>query len=155
MALKKFCPWRNCKQTIDITKQYCDTHHAEYAIKQAASMKLRQSKYDKTVRYTRDRQYHNFYLSDEWETIKAYINSKYKGLCLYSYLIDKKIVQADVVHHIVEIKEIWDMRLDIDNLIPLSHRVHSKIGQQYKDNKEEAQMFLRGLLVMWKEETKE
>jgi 5-methylcytosine-specific restriction endonuclease McrA len=152
IVIKKFCPYLGCKEVIDINKQYCDKHQPLYEAKKAESIRQRNIKYDKTVRLVRDKQYHDFYLSNEWEQLKVFINRKYKGLCLYSYLIDKQIVQADIIHHIVEIKEDWELRLSIANLIPLSNRVHNRIHLMYKDNREEAQAFLRRLLNQWKAE---
>lgn len=81
--------------------------------------------------------------------MKAFILNKYHGLCVYSYLIEHKIVPADAIHHIVEIKENWDLRLKEQNLIPLSNSVHSKISRLYLTDKKATQTMLYGLLEQW------
>ena len=148
--IKKFCP--RCNKIIDIDKQYCEKHQAEYDAYRAEQKRIANVKYDKTVRRERDKKYYDFYRSKHWEQVKLFIARKYKGLCLYSYLIDKEIMQADVIHHIVEIKADWDLRFDVNNLIPLSNRVHNQIHKRYADNKDEAQEFLKGLLTKWDSE---
>ena len=148
--LIKYCP--RCNTLIPYGKQYCDKHQAEHDEYMAGRKRIANIKYDKTVRQERDRKYYLFYHSKEWEQLKLYIGRKYKGLCLYSYLIDNRIVQADAIHHIVEIKDNWDLRLDLDNLIPLSNKVHNQIHMRYKGNKKEAQRFLKALLNGWNAE---
>lgn len=150
--LKKFCPRTNCKEVIAINQKYCDKHQAEYEQRRAESLRRSNRKYDKTVRQTRDKQYYSFYHSDEWERTKQFINHRYKGLCLYSYFVDKKIVQADTVHHITEIKEDWDLRLSIGNLIPLSHTAHNRVHKLYNTEKDKAQSLLKELLSKWERE---
>jgi hypothetical protein len=144
--LKHLCPYQGCKEIIPITQSYCDVHSKTEA--------NRQGEYDKSIRYTKDKKYHDFYLSKEWKAMKPYIARKYKGLCLYSYYIDHKIVQADMIHHIEELKENWDKRLDEENLFPLSNSAHSKISVIYKDKvkREQMQRLLSELLDRWKEE---
>ncbi len=147
--LTKFCSWHGCKNIIPIDQQYCSAHKAA-GQQQAAS---RHTSYDKHVRLTRDKQYHDFYLSTEWERTKRYIHNIYHGLCLYSILVEGKAVEADAVHHIEPIKEAWSKRLDIDNLIPLSASKHNEVEAVYKtEGKLQMQVFLRSLLDRWNAE---
>lgn len=37
------------------------------------------------------------------------------------------IEQANIVHHVIEVKEDWSKRLDIDNLVSVCHSCHNKI----------------------------
>ena len=129
--LSRFCSWRGCKAIIPIGQRYCGKHTATAEAQEAQ----RQNHYDKRVRLTRDKQYHSFYKSGEWERIKQYIHNRYHGMCLYSLLVDGNVVQADAVHHIEPIKEAWGKRYDIGNLIPLSGSVWIESEYAHGDKK--------------------
>ncbi len=154
--LKYFCmqyprAYIGCHETILSSEQYCSRHAEIYKCYQAA----RQSHYDKTVRLVRDAALHAFYLSQEWHATKSFINQKFKGLCAWSYLVDHAIVAADAVHHIEPIREAWNKRLELSNLIPLSHTVHMKVEAAYRSSekkKAQAQSQLFELLRRWEKE---
>ena len=110
MALKKLC---RCGKVIDYNQKYCSQCSIKYKQERAAYHKY----YDK---YIRDQESVDFYNSPEWEKTREHILNKYKGLDLYAFFIDKKIVYADTIHHIEELRESWDRRLDVANLFPLS-----------------------------------
>lgn len=147
--LSKFCAWSGCKEIVPINKLYCDKHTAAAEAQEAQ----RQSSYDKRVRLTRDKQYHSFYLSPEWERMKQYIHNKYHGLCLYSLYVHDTIVQADAIHHIVPLKDDWSKRLSTGNLIPLGGSVHGMIESGYTHgDKAEMQGKLFNLLQRWEKQ---
>lgn len=65
-------------------------------------------------------------------------------------MINNKVVQADAVHHIEPLREAWDKRLTISNLIPLSGRAHGMIESEYAHgDKHGMQKRLAGLLKRW------
>lgn len=72
-------------------------------------------------KYKRDIKSAKFYNSVEWKRLRDYIFRKYNNLCLKCLIIDKKIVKANTVHHIITIESEWDKRLIEVNLIPLCH----------------------------------
>lgn len=113
----------------------------------AKAKKERDKRYDQRVRYSKNKKYTEFYNSKEWQKIRRYILVKHNGLCLYSLLVDKKIVEADVVHHINPLRQSWGDRLTESNLIPLCHAVHNKLHEDYTDNKAK---LLKKLLREWK-----
>ena len=80
------------------------------------------------------------------------ILSKANGLDLYEYYINHKIIKADTVHHIVEIREDDTRALDITNLIPLSSSNHGKIHKMYFKKKKETQEMLFNILGQAKED---
>jgi 5-methylcytosine-specific restriction enzyme A len=98
--------------------RYCDTHQQQ----QQADKRVTNQHYDK---YQRDRRSTLFYRSGAWRKLRTYIYNKQHGLC-QRCLQRGKVVRADVVHHIEEIKEAWDKRLDEDNLECLCHDCHNK-----------------------------
>ena len=116
----------------------------------AQSKRERNRTYDNTVRYTRDADLTSFYHSPEWRAMQQYIINKYDGLDVYAYLVKHEIVPASVVHHITPLREVWGLRLDEDNLIPLSAESHGEIESMYKTKKRETQTLLKRLLDEWK-----
>jgi 5-methylcytosine-specific restriction protein A len=144
--LTKFCPLNGCNTIIPIGQRYCDKHTEVAEAREAQ----RQAYYDKRVRFTRDKQYHSFYKSKEWERIKRYIHNRYHGLCLYSLMVNNKVMQADAVHHIEPLREAWGKRLDIGNLIPLAGSMHGMIESEYTHgDKSGMQKLLWKLLERW------
>lgn len=150
--LKHFCPWPNCREVIPMGQRYCEKHMAQYMQSKERREKQRQAKYNRDVRYTRDKSLHDFYNSPEWSQLKQSLINKYHGLCVYSYIVKHQIIRADEYHHIEPIREAWDKRLDADNIIPLSASVHhGVVAQMYKEDKAKAQNYLRNLLWQWNE----
>jgi len=104
---------------------YCELHRQEYLEHLRKQKAVREKRYDERVRRVRDKQYSEFYKSDEWERTKTQVLIRDKGLC--QWCLVKGIVRpADVVHHIVPIKEDWSLRFDLMNLVSLCHECHNE-----------------------------
>lgn len=142
MALKKTC---SCGKLIPFSVPCCEACQARRNHEQAARHKY----YD---RYKRDKEAAAFYDSSEWQSARAAVMRSFMGLDLYEYYINKQIVYAEVVHHIVELSEDWNLRIDINNLIPLTVGNHSMIHKLYQKDKRKAQQILIGLLKRWEKE---
>lgn len=67
---------------------------------------------------------------------------------MYMFMTEGIVIAADMVHHIVPLKDDWNKRIDIDNMMSLSSDTHSTIEQMYKKNKSE---MIRKLQEMLKE----
>lgn len=93
-----------------------------------------------------DDEYHKFYYTKEWRRKREYILNLFNYIDLYELHINKRIVEANTVHHIIEVREDWSKRLDDDNLFPCSKATHSKFDKLYNRNKAETQMLLRKIL---------
>lgn len=143
VALTKFCNMQGCKRLCNIGERYCLEHQAEMAEREAA----RQAQYDQTVRHGRDAQYTKFYHSGVWEDKRLYIINLYDGLDVYAYYTMHKVIAAVMVHHIVELKDNWALRLADSNLIPMSDASHRIMDRLYKKDKASAQTMLRGLMI--------
>ncbi|ACL19506.1 conserved hypothetical protein [Desulfitobacterium hafniense DCB-2] len=146
MALKKLCGRSGCSQIIDYSLTYCDKHQREFEEKQKQRHKEYKQRRD-------DKKEQAFYSSDEWVRTRDYVKAKYHGLCLWSYYVDREIVFCESVHHIEELKEAWEKRLEVDNLIPLSETVHQKVHRLMRENgkNEKVKMVLRELKRKWEE----
>lgn len=119
MLIKHICPV--CGKIIPINQPRCPEHPS------------RHKEYDNSVRYIRDKKYHDYYLSGEWKAAKAAAVSEVNGVCVYSFYFEKKLIPYDEVHHIVPLKDDWERRNDVDNLIPLTHQAHMHIETEYKN----------------------
>lgn len=82
--------------------------------------------------FRRDKKAADFYISTEWRRLRELILSKYDGLDPYAYTVQRRVITADIVHHITELNDDWNRRLDPLNLIPLSAGNHGIISALYK-----------------------
>ena len=108
-------------------------------------VKQRHREYD---RYSRDQRSRHFYNSKEWESGRTAALEVDDGIDVYMFMTEGIVIAADMVHHIVPLKDDWDKRIDIDNMMSLSSDTHSMIEQMYKKNKAE---MIRKLQEMLKE----
>lgn len=99
--------------------------------------------------FRRNKKTAQFYVSKEWRAMRSYILSRYDGLDLYAFHVQHRIATADMVHHIVEIEDDWNRRLDPLNLFPLSNSNHGIISALYdkdEDTKHRTQIQLQRIL---------
>lgn len=82
--------------------------------------------------YRRDKKAAAFYVCNDWRRLRSQIMQLYDGLDIYAYYVQHRIMTADMVHHIEEIEDNWDRRLDASNLIPLSNTNHGIISALYR-----------------------
>lgn len=86
------------------------------------------------------------YRTSMWQRTRDNILDEYNHICLWSLYIDGEIVQADRVHHIVELLEDETLAYEDDNLIPLDQYKHNYIHELYKTNKIAVQDLLRKMI---------
>ena len=70
-------------------------------------------------------------------------------------LEDYNEVRSETVHHIIEVKEEWNSRFDINNLIYLTQKNHLMIHSKYKKSikeKRKVQKILLGLIEAFQKE---
>lgn len=86
----------------------------------------------------RDKRAAEFYLSREWRALRPVIMSVYGYVDIYALYVQhelKTLTESDPIHHIIELEEDWEQRLNPTNLIPLKHETHSIITALYKQSK--------------------
>jgi 5-methylcytosine-specific restriction enzyme A len=113
--------------------KYCSKHTDQVKDDKAEANKH----YDKTIRYSEDNiKYSKFYHSGEWAIVRKQALSRDLYLCRDCYEFEKKITLGDVVDHIVEIKDKWDLRLSMDNLRTRCHKHHNEKTAKVKKERE-------------------
>lgn len=130
MALMKLC---RCGKVISYGQSYCEKCTAIIE-KQKQD---RNKNYDKNQR---DKEATAFYHSSAWERLRVDVIGVFNGLDIYSLLVNNCIVPADIVHHIISIKQDMSRSLDKSNLIPISSSIHNMIEAEY--DKSESHMKL-------------
>lgn len=144
----KVCSKINCNKLISIDKRYCDKHEAEYE----DNKKIYLKRFDEQ---RKDSKEFKFYRTPEWKLMVDVVKTKYKKICLYSYYKYNKIVEATDVHHIIELKDDYNKRLELSNLIPLSSASHRKVHGYYNKSEKVKQKMIDELLYYkkrWNEE---
>lgn len=113
MKPKKRCNKPGCRELIDYDQKYCEKHRG-YGDKE----------YNRQVRWNKDNEkYARFYNSTEWKKLRrSYILAH--PLC-ERCLAEGVIRQADVVHHVIPIRQDYSKRLDWNNLESICHYHHN------------------------------
>ncbi|EOU1611936.1 HNH endonuclease [Clostridium perfringens] len=120
--LMKLCA--KCGDVIEYGNRYCATCTDLVEQQKKKDNKKRYKKYS-NVRLDKEEQ--SFYQSKAWKNMRSKVLADYVFIDVYYYYKYNKIVQANTVHHIIEVKEDWDKRLDYYNLICVSKESHKEI----------------------------
>lgn len=110
-------------------------------------IKARHKEYD---RYSRDKESRQFYGSSEWLRIRSAAMEADGGIDVYLFMTEGKLVPADTVHHIIPLQDDWQKRMDINNLMSLSHGTHSMIEQMYKKDKTGTEKKLQEMILEYR-----
>ncbi|MGO3732065.1 MAG: HNH endonuclease signature motif containing protein [Vagococcus sp.] len=125
MSIKKQCNHAGCRILIDYDSSYCDKHKKRDRI-------YKKDEYSK--RKAKDEKYLRLYNSKRWRTTsKIYrINHPICENCLSIGIIKP----VDVVDHIIEVKDDWNLRYEETNLQSLCHNCHNQktINERIKRN---------------------
>ena len=127
MALKRLCP--KCKHLIENTEKYCKKCAEEY----------KQDKRKDYIEYNntkRDKKSSKFYSSREWKLVRDIVRERDNNLCRVC-LSNKMVKGADMVHHIEELQDNYNRRVDTSNLVSLCstchNHTHALYSASYKD----------------------
>ncbi len=111
------CKKNGCNNLTQNACAYCDEHIGIFEAKEKARRQIFNSYYNK------DNKYNKFYWTQKWRDLRTYILCRDNHLC-QDCLKEKKITEANEVHHIEKIRKAWDKRYDEDNLISLCGDCH-------------------------------
>lgn len=129
--LKKIC---RCGKIIPQTKFICDECEVKSGYRKREGYKNYKSK-------RTDIKEQKFYNNNkDWAITRQAVISRDNGLCLLCES-NNKHNYVDEVHHIVELKEDWSRRYDMNNLISLCKRCHFHVHKKYnRDDKSKKEM---------------
>lgn len=82
--------------------------------------------------YEKERQ--NFYTSETWINCRNNVMINQFGLDLLEWYKGNDNILADTYHHIITIKDNWDLRLEQSNIIGLTQQNHMKVHVLYEKN---------------------
>lgn len=100
--------------------------------------------YDKTQRDSKSKQFYN---STAWLRERRHvIEDLDDGMDVYAYVVHGRIVPADTVHHIVPLRDDWELRLSDHNLMSVSSASHAEIEALYKQSKQAAVAMLQKIV---------
>ncbi len=102
--------------------------------------------------HRRDKRSKAFYCSSLWERTRGAALAADDGIDVYVYMTTGEVIAADTVHHIIPLKDDWERRCDVNNLMSLSHDTHSMIERMYKQNKTKMQKELSEMLSRYRVE---
>lgn len=100
--------------------------------------KKQQSRHTVYNHMRRDKRAAEFYVSKEWRALRPVIMSIYGYIDIYALYVEQQLItlkESDPIHHIIELEDDWEQRLNPLNLIPLSHNTHNTITALYKQSK--------------------
>lgn len=141
MALKKLCP--NCRRVlIEQNQNYCPICRGVVSERR----KNNNQRYDHLYR---NQDAKAFYASTEWQQARLAALVRFGYLDIYDYYVNRKLTRSTTVHHIIELDEDWELRLILDNLLPLSDSNHNKIHGLYSHSRQATQAFLQSLVARW------
>lgn len=119
----KPCRKIGCSNLTRDISGYCEQHKKEAIERERHRKQQEYKRYDDQRK--QEKEWH-FYKSNEWKRIREMALARDHYLC-QECLKEGKLTVASTVHHIIEIKEDWSKRLDLDNLITLCEYHHNKV----------------------------
>jgi len=130
----KICTQQGCNTLVPQGKSRCPKHE----VKDSTTQRFydQQRKFDK---------YTLFYKSPEWMRTRKFVLNRDSSLC-QDCLSRGRYSPASTVHHIVELKEDWTLRLDLMNLISVCHSCHNTIHGRYSKSKDKEVSRLRSIV---------
>jgi len=123
--LKKLCSYPGCHKVVEAGVKYCTKHRDTDRAKYREYKRKRMEDEEEARRQ-------QFYNSKAWELFRAAQAAAQLGIDIYEYYTTGKILAAENYHHIQEITEAWDKRLDPLNVIGLTEANHRRIHTEYE-----------------------
>lgn len=163
--MKKMCP-RCGKRKIDKKEKYCLKCMEEYTVQKRNEYKAYNKRRREDEEYKR---FIKFYNSKEWRESRDSTVREQNGFCLVCFALDEGINiinpiditsnlgygagYYEAVHHIIELKENYELRIDKRNLICLCESHHKKVHNEYLNgNKRFIQSMLLNILKWYHQE---
>lgn len=137
-----------CGKQIEYSKGKCDSCKTKAEKDYKSRKKIYRDNKDKDKEML-------FYNTKEWLRLRNYIVNTYLNMSIYSYYKYNKIASSEVVHHLVEVRDSWEDRLNKTNLIPVTRKEHQEIHNRMdREGKEKIQKELNEMLNKFRKEFK-
>ena len=120
---KKICSGDGCNNLVRMSESRCPMCQSQKYLDKSEHNR----KYDEIVR---DPVTVKFYRSTSWKTVRRYVLNRDNNLCQHC-LRDNVVKSAELVHHIIELKEDISKGLDPSNCISVCKACHNKIEHKY------------------------
>ena len=117
----KVCNYNGCNNLIKLNETYCSKHSFNTNKDRHKNYKVRR----------KDKEEQAFYSSKGWQIVRTNVIARDLGLCKVC-LSKNRIRVADVVHHIIELKESRELGLRTSNLLSLCNSCHQEIHAKYR-----------------------
>ncbi|GAA0762320.1 MULTISPECIES: hypothetical protein [Clostridium] len=130
MALKKLCSFTGCHKVVDEGLKYCTKHEK---VDKERYKEYQQRRLSDKVQ----RKYQEFYEGIDWRKLRNLIILNFFGIDILEYYTTGRIVQGERVHHVIELDEDWNSRLDIFNLVYLTEKNHRRVHAIYERSKKD------------------
>lgn len=125
VMLKKLCSYPGCHKVVETGVKYCNRHKDTDREKYRAYKQQRMKDNEEARRQ-------QFYNNKAWELFRAAQAAAQIHIDIYEYYTTGRIVDAENYHHIQEITEAWDRRLEQGNVIGLTEANHRRIHTEYE-----------------------
>jgi len=79
----------------------------------------------------------DFYSSRDWLRLREVVKVDCYGMDIVIWYKDEIVELGHTVHHIIEISEDWNSRLDVNNLIYVTEQTHKVIHAEYNKGEKE------------------
>lgn len=141
----KICSWHGCTKVINVGEKYCEYH----AKKADLENKERYKEYQhRRLKDKEQRKFQDLYNSGRWHRVRDAVIKDYHYIDILEFYRTGRIVEGEIVHHIRELEEDWDSRLDISNLIYLTEQNHRRVHVEYLKGAQEKKAMQRILLQL-------
>jgi 5-methylcytosine-specific restriction endonuclease McrA len=129
MPLMKLCSWNGCNKVLGNGVIYCEQHQKKWEAKERERYKEYQNR---RRRDKEQKKFQDFYNNEEWKRIREATINGYYGMDILEFYRTGNIIQGEAVHHIIELEDDWNCRVDISNLIYLTEKNHRRVHVEYE-----------------------
>lgn len=130
----KLCNKVGCNKLLNFTESYCEEHKNK-------------TKYDKQ-RYIRDNKVMSVYNNKMWKDSRQSALVRDDYMCLYC-LAKGYVKRAEVVDHYVPIRDDYDKRYDLDNLVSSCYRCNN-LKAKHEEALRQGEMSTKEFSERWK-----
>jgi 5-methylcytosine-specific restriction protein A len=146
MPIMYKCSHRGCSKILE-EQGLCAIHQAKADIVNKQRYKVYRT--DRLID-KEQKKYHAFYDSKAWKKTRDSVIANCYGIDVVEYYRTGLIIQGYTVHHIIELSDDYNLKLDTDNLIYLTESNHQFIHREYNKGDREKKAIQKMLVELKK-----